>query len=243
MKILFSVLLWWLLPCVAALGAGAPLRVHLVSASKEYQSEPSLRAFAEELTRAGLIVTASWAKDSGPTLPNIEALAQADLLVVFARRLKLPEAEMRLVRAHWQAGRPVVGIRTASHAWGDKANPDNAVFDREVLGGNYQGHYGDEPVHVAAAPGQAAHPVLAGVGPFVSSKLYKAGTLAPTAVPLQFGDNGRGRHPVSWINEYKGGRVFYTSLGVPEDFRNPDFRRLLLNAVYWTTRRAPADAR
>ncbi|MES2694805.1 MAG: hypothetical protein V4773_15135 [Verrucomicrobiota bacterium] len=41
----------------------------------------------------------------------------------------------------------------------------------------------------------------------------------------------------SLANEYNGGRVFYTSLGVPEDFKDENFRRLLLNAINWTARR------
>ena len=67
--------------------------------------------------------------------------------------------------------------------------------------------------------------------------------LAPTATPLLFGDNGKGRHPVTWVNEYKGGRMFYTSLGVPEDFKDGNFRRMLVNAVYWTTRREAPKSR
>jgi type 1 glutamine amidotransferase len=39
------------------------------------------------------------------------------------------------------------------------------------------------------------------------------------------------------INEYKGARIFYTSLGVPEDFKEASFRQLLRNAVFWTTKR------
>lgn len=195
--------------------------------------------FSDYLATKGIVCTASWAQDGGKTLPNIESVASADLLIVFARRMKLPEEQMKIVRAHWESGKPIIGLRTASHAWGDKGNADNLTFDLTVLGNNYQGHYGDEPVAVTSAPGQSAHPVLAGVQPFGSRKLYKAGPLAATTLALQFGDNGKGRHPVTLVNEYKGGRMFYTSLGVPEDFRDENFRRLLVNAVYWTTRRAP----
>ncbi len=40
--------------------------------------------------------------------------------------------------------------------------------------------------------------------------------------------------PVTWTNTHiGGGRVFYTSLGHPDDFQVPAFRRLLLNGVYW----------
>jgi type 1 glutamine amidotransferase len=240
MNLLRPVLLWIVLGSVALGAANAPLKVHIISASKEYGSEPSLKEFADYLKKQGVVCTASWAQDGGNTLPNVNALASADVMLVFARRLKLPEDQMKIVRAHWESGKPIVGIRTASHAWGDKGNTDNATFDLKVLGNNYLGHYGDEPVQVSAAPGQATHPVLAGVKPFTSRKLYKTGPLGATTTPLQFGDNGKGRHPVTMVNEYKGGRVFYTSMGVPEDFKDENFRRLLRNAIFWTAHREPA---
>ena len=237
MKSFHRLLFVFALAAAALDAAAAPLRVHFISGSKEYGSEPSLKEFAGYLTKQGVTCTASWAQDGGKELPNVDAIPAADLLIVFTRRMKLPEEQMKVVRAHWEAGKPVIGLRTASHAWGDKESPDNATFDRKVLGGQYLGHYGDERIAVTPAPGQTTHPVLAGVKPFASRKLYKAGELAPTATPLQFGDNGRGRHVVTLVNEYKGGRVFYTSLGVPEDFKDENFRRMLVNAIYWTTRR------
>jgi type 1 glutamine amidotransferase len=219
--------------------ASAPLKVHVISGSQEYASEASLKEFTGYLQGLGIACTASWGKDKGKTLPNLEPLPSADLLIVFARRLTLPEEEMRIVRGHWAAGKPVIGLRTASHAWGEKGNPDNAEFDRKVLGNHYTGHYGDEKVEVTNVAAQAAHPVLQGVRPFRSRKLYKTAELAPTATALQMGDNGRGREVVTIVNEYNGGRMFYTSLGVPEDFQDDNFRRLLVNAIHWTTRRPP----
>lgn len=232
----------FLLPTVLLAGglrAAEPLKIHLISGSAEYKSEASLREFSAHLQQLGFVCTASWGQDKGRSLPNLEALPAADLMIVFARRLALPAGQMKLIRAHWEAGKPVLGIRTASHAWGEKDNPDNAVFDRQVLGNHYTGHYGNEPVAVAPVAAQAAHPVLRGVRPFNSAKLYKTGELAPTAIALQHGTNAQGRQVVTLINEYRGGRMFYTSLGIPEDFRDENFRRLLVNAIHWTTRREP----
>lgn len=227
--------------CAAAVTAApAPLKIHIISGSEEYKSEASLKEFSAYLQQQGLECSASWGKDKGKELPNLEPLARADVMIVFARRLTLPEEQMKLIRAHWEAGKPIVGIRTASHAWGEKDNPDVPFFDHQVLGNNYNGHYGDEPVAVTSVPAQAAHPVLAGVKPFTSRKLYKNKELAPTATALQIGDNGKARDVVTLVNEYKGGRMFYTSLGVPEDFKDANFRRLLVNAIYWTARREPA---
>ena len=39
--------------------------------------------------------------------------------------------------------------------------------------------------------------------------------------------------PVAWVNTAKNRRVFYTSLGNPDDFKQPFFRRLLLNGILW----------
>jgi type 1 glutamine amidotransferase len=232
-------ILWLLALLASGLRAAAPLKIHLVSGSAEYHSEPSLREFSARLQQLGFVCSASWGQDKGKSLPNLEALPAADLLIVFARRLTLPAEQMTIIRAHWEAGKPVIGLRTASHAWGEKDNPDNAVFDRHVLGNNYTGHYGAEPVAVTPIAGQTGHPVLRGVRPFNSAKLYKTGELAPTATALQIGTNDKGQQVVTLVNEYKGGRMFYTSLGLPEDFRDENFRRLLINAIHWTTRREP----
>ena len=71
------------------------------------------------------------------------------------------------------------------------------------------------------------------------SHLYKSRDLAKSVTPLLLGQvEGRPeREPVAWTNTYKGGRVFYTSLGNPDDFRLRAFRRLLLNGVFWATER------
>jgi type 1 glutamine amidotransferase len=213
----------------------APLTVHVISGSKEYESEASLKPFLAELEKHYRVtITASWGTDGAETLENIDALKNADVLLIFARRMKLPEDQMKPIRAHWEAGRPIVGIRTASHAF---QKPDNDVFDRQILGGSHQSHWADEPVKVTNQPDQAGHPVLRAVGPFVSRKLYKRADLLKDVIVLQTGDNGKDTQPVTLTRMHNGGRILYTSLGVPEDFKDDNFRRLLINALFWTTHR------
>jgi len=210
------------------------LKIHIISGSSEYKSEASLKELQTFLEKTFRVqVTASWGKDSGTSLDNLDALKSAELMIVFARRLKLPAEQMKLIRAHWDAGKPVIGIRTAGHAF---QTDDNEVFDKQVLGGHYKGHYGSEAVKVTNEEKRADHPVLKDVKPFTSSKLYSAGPLGKDAVVLQTGDIGKANHPVTIVNTYKGGRTFFTSLGVPEDFKDENFRRLLLNAIFWTTK-------
>jgi len=223
--------------------AQAPLHVHFLSGSDEYKSEASLKTYRAFLKRNyDVTVTASWVHDGAQDLPGIEHVPDADLLLVFARRLKLPEQQMDTLRRHWEQGKPVVGLRTASHAFRESTNQ---VFDHEVLGGNYQGHFDDSPVQVR--PAVETHPVLEGVQPFSSRKLYKAGNLADDATVLQTGttetENGEHTHPVTWTHRYHGGRTVYTSLGVPEDFRTQSFRRFLTNALFWAAEREPSTHR
>ena len=44
---------------------------------------------------------------------------------------------------------------------------------------------------------------------------------------------------MAWTHEVNGARVFYTSLGHTNDFANPSFRNLLVNAVFWGLGKAP----
>ena len=215
----------------AAFVDAAPIKIHFLSGAREYKSQASLKEFIPWLEKGYSVnCTVSWGQDGIKELPNLAPLKDADVLFVFARRMKLGENQMKLIRAHWEAGKPVVGVRTASHAF-QKA--DNEVFDRQVMGGNYQGHFGDGAVKVANVD---KHPVLLRVGAITSDKLYKAGPLAKSAVVLQTGAIPKAKHAVTWVNEVKGRRAFYTSLGVPADFKNENFRRLLVNAIFWTAK-------
>ena len=50
---------------------------------------------------------------------------------------------------------------------------------------------------------------------------------------------GEASEPIAWTNTYgpKRARIFYTSMGDPDDFKNPEFRRLLLNSIAWALNR------
>ena len=217
----------------------ATIKIHFISGAREYKSEESLEKFIPWLEKHHDVkCTVSWGHDGIDKLPNLEALADADVMFIFARRMKLIEPQMKLIRAHWEKGKPIVGVRTSSHAF-QKA--DNEIFDRQVMGGNYKGHFSDEPVKVTHLVKN--HPVLRGVKVFPSGKLYKAGPLANGATVLQQGDIGTDKQNVTWVNTWKSGRTFYTSLGIPEDFENKNFKQMLVNAIYWTARQKPAPAK
>ena len=39
--------------------------------------------------------------------------------------------------------------------------------------------------------------------------------------------------PLTWTRTHQGGRVLYTGLGHPDDFDDPQFITLLVNAIHW----------
>lgn len=227
----------------------APLRICLISGSVEYESDVSLTQFQVHLEK-NFNVECTLLKAQGrltrrgehDTLPGLEALEASDVAVFFTRRVTIEGEQLEQIKKYCLAGRPLVAVRTASHGFQNWLE-----FDREVLGGNYQGHEPSATTPVTYHPVMAQfHPVLDGVSVFRSPyTLYKTSPLAEDAKLLMEGTSqgkaegksGGGREPAVWTRTYKGARVLYTAMGGREDFENPVFLRLLTNAVFWTARR------
>ncbi len=222
--------------------------VVFISAENEYKAVETLPDFAHELElKHGLaceILQASAAKQGEAihTISGMEILTDAEVVVVYARRRGFPVEQMKYLREFLDRGGPLIGLRTASHAFDSrgsapKGHDEWIQFDPEVLGGNYHGHYGAGPVStVTPAPGVADHAILKGIElPLLSNgSLYKPSPLAAGTQLLLVGTiPDQQPEPVAWTNRFKNSRVFYTSLGHPDDFKNPQFRRLLVNAVFW----------
>ncbi|HEY2952081.1 MAG TPA: ThuA domain-containing protein, partial [Verrucomicrobiae bacterium] len=181
------------------------------------------------------------------TLAGLGKLPEADTLFLSLKRRALTPEQFAIIRKHLGAGKPLVGIRTASHAFGaQKPEPGRAAwdtFDRDVLGGHYENHYGKGPATLAVIHhGSDAHPIVTGLPRTemkFASHLYKCRDLAPgTMVFLDGRVEGKPDmvEPLAWCYTNANHRAFYTSLGSPEDFKEPAFRRLLLNAVLWSIR-------
>lgn len=216
-------------------------------AEDEYKTEQTLPVFAarqlDKNDHVSYILDAEGEKNN---LPGVSALGDADVLVVSARRRVLPKEQLDAIRKFVASGKGVVGIRTASHAFCLRGNAPIPAghdawtgFDPEVLGGQYTNHHGEgSKVSIALAPKASAHPILEGVdvaGLVGNGSLYKVSPIAKTATPLLIGSiPNQPAEPVAWVNApASGNRVFYTSLGHPDDFSLPAFQRLLKNAIDW----------
>jgi type 1 glutamine amidotransferase len=232
-------------------------RVVFVIAENEYDADKTLPEFARELeNNYGLscefalgVPKTNIAKERN-NIAGLQTLQSTDLAVIFVRRRVLPAEQMKYLRDYIKSGKPLIGLRTASHAFALRServqagSVDWPEFDAEVLGGNYHGHHGNKAedgprTYVWVKPGKESHPILNGVPSdefYVRSWLYKTSPLTKTTTVLMMGrvDDRKPHEPVAWTNAHiGGGRVFYTSLGHPDDFKLPAFRRLLLNAIFW----------
>lgn len=233
-------------------------RVAIVMAEDEYETNRTLPEFArQELGKEYAVSLIYDDPQNKNRLVGLESLANADVLLLSVRRRPLPPEQLDAFRKFAAAGKPIVGIRTASHAFATRDNqpPAGTVEwlrpDKDLFGGNYDGHLGkiDDrgPNSIITRTGPPEHPILKGVEAKFDSQgtLYKSAPLAEGAVTLLSGDfagvlKEPRTEPIAWTwTRPDGGQSFYTSLGHAGDFSVPSFRRLLKNGLDWAAQ-APA---
>lgn len=196
-------------------GPGQGKHVVLISGDQEYRSEEALPQLAKILaTRHGFKCTVLFTLDKDGTInptvndvPGLEALKSADLMLISARFLNLPDEQMQHIADYVEAGKPVLGLRTSTHAFnipkdrkfarysfnsGDAAFKQG--FGKQVLGEtwvNHHGGHGKEGTRGVVAPGQAKHPILKGIKPgdiFGTTDVYTINLpLAPSCTTLVLG--------------------------------------------------------
>lgn len=168
-------------------GPGQGKRVVLVSGDEEYRSEEALPQLAKILARQhGFECTVLFAIDPqtglvnpnvNNNIPGLEHLESADLLVLFTRFRNLPADQMRHISKYLEQGKPIIGLRTATHAFAPaktagyqqyhwQAKDWDGGFGRKVLGETWVSHHGkhgQQSTRGILAPGQERHPILRGI--------------------------------------------------------------------------------
>jgi len=224
-----------------------PHIVFLVSEDPDnYEAHRTVPAFAAHLKKvAGYDVTVL--SGSGPRkgyqFHHPEMIDRADVLVIFCRRLALPYDQMDRIRTHLAKGKPLVGIRTANHAFSVREEvlegyTDWWDFVPDVLGCRNNGYGPVEPgTDVTVVREARRHPVLKNLDVEAwhsAGNLYLVSPLHESAEVLLTGRVGDQQEPIAWTRVTdQQSRVFYTSLGYPEDFEMEQFRQLLINAIDW----------
>ncbi|WP_437206690.1 family 16 glycoside hydrolase [Planctomicrobium sp. SH664] len=172
-------------------GPGLGKHVVLISGDEEYRSEEALPQLAKILAeRHGFKCTVLFAIDPATgfinpnvrnNIPGLENLKDADLMILFTRFRELPDDQMKQIDDYLKSGRPVIGLRTATHAFkfkepgpwdhysNDHRGPDktwNDGFGRLVLGEKWVNHHGThrhESTRTTVAPEAEKDPILSGI--------------------------------------------------------------------------------
>lgn len=167
-------------------GPGKGKHIVLVSGDEEYRSEETLPALAKILAaRHGFRCTVLFAinpetgeidPNYNSNIPGLENLEDADLLVLFTRFRKLPDDQMKHIVDYVQSGRPIIGLRTATHAFANVMGAYNDYswtskkwdggFGRQVLGETWISHHGGhgtQSTRGLVATNMRDHPILRGI--------------------------------------------------------------------------------
>ena len=145
--------------------------VAIIIAEEGYGTKETLTKFAaDQLGRDFRVSFVYGQADDARDLPGLEVLEDADLALFSVRRHILKPEKMAIVRRFIAAGKPVLGIRTTSHAFAlNKQSPPAGYeawpeFDVDVFGGHYEGHSTTKSeAIVSLAPRAADDPLLNGV--------------------------------------------------------------------------------
>ncbi len=250
-----------LAPCIfTSIGHTQPHLVFVVG-ENEYRSEVTMPALAQVLAdhygfRTTILIDDVLQGGEANSINGLDALETADLLVLYLRFRQLPDAQLALLQKYIDRGGPIVAFRTTTHAFDYEAEDQRATwwnnFGARELGAPWIYHYGHEASTDATTIGN--HPILTGVSPefHVRSWTYHvrpdyppkdAQVLVQGRPVFPEGERGGAEtvNPIAWTHTHSGGgRVFTTTMGHPEDFRVSDFRRLVVNGIYWgLNREAP----
>jgi len=207
----------------AGSGPGSGKRIVLISGDEEYRSEQALPQLAKILTkRHGFQCTVLFAIDAKDgtinpdqrnNIPGLEALDNADLMVIFTRFRDLPDAQMKHIVDYVEAGRPIVALRTATHAFDLKTSKTyqryswnskewDGGFGRQVLGETWIDHHGDhgkQSTRGIVVREQEGHPILRGIHSgdiWVPTAVYKVRLPLPgDSQPLILGQVLQGMQP------------------------------------------------
>lgn len=223
-------------------GPGKGKHIVLIAADDEYRSEELIPQLAKILARReGFRCTVLFAVDpegkvnpaTKDNIPGLEALETADLLVLFARFRELPDDQMKRIVDYLDAGKPLLSLRTSTHAFNYSKHKDSPYarysynsknppggFGRAVVGETWVNHYGKhqkESTRGVIAPGLEKHPIVRGVedvwGP---SDVYSINSLTGDSQPIVLGQvltgmeptdppaTGKELVPVAWTKTYTG---------------------------------------
>jgi hypothetical protein len=221
-------------------GPGVGKHIVLLAGDHEYRSEESLPALARILAKhygfkCSVLFTTNaqtgFIEPGSSHISGLDLLKTADLMVVFLRFQDFPDGEMQHIVDYLDRGGPVVGFRTATHAFqikrpdakflkytwrgGDEKYPGG--FGRQILGETWVSHYGTnhkQSSRLLLQADQAGHPILRGVkdvwvqsggytaDPIEGSTVLALGQILNGMSPDAPAAKDKKEMPVAWYRSY-----------------------------------------
>lgn len=218
-------------------GVGQGKHIVLIAGDEEYRSEEALPQLAKILAKhhgfqCTVLFSTNEAGEIDPEnserILGLEHLDDADMMVLFTRFRRLADADMKHIVDFVKSGKPLLGIRTSTHAFAYPKDSEssythwnwntNGGFGRQILGEtwvNHHGHHGQESTRGVIPVAARQHPILRGVDdvwgptdvygirnlPEDSFVLLEGSVLAgmtPDAKPVE-GAKNEPRMPISWL--------------------------------------------
>jgi type 1 glutamine amidotransferase len=254
-------------------GPGQGKRIVLIAGDEEYRSEESLPMLGKILSqRHGFNCTVLFSLDptgayidpnNQKSITNPQAIAKADLVIIQTRFRRWSSDEYKYLADFLNAGKPIIGLRTATHAFTGSGQTGDFKWDDfglKILGEKWVAHHGHHKVEGARGvmeEANAKHPILNSVKDvFAPSDVYTVSnldkdatilmrgavtaTLEPSSKPIE-GPKNNPMMPVAWVRDYTApngttkGKAFCTTMGASVDLVNEDLRRMIVNAAYFLT--------
>jgi hypothetical protein len=160
---------------------------------------------------------------------GIDDPADYDCLVLLGWPAASSPQRVKRIELYCRGGGSLVALRTM-HA----EIPGWSNFSEEVLGGLQPAAGRARLLEVQRSETAWHHPVLEGLDTMIAEgEVYCGPRFSPDVTILLTAECGQRVQPVAWTTRHEGGRIFCTTLGLDDDFREPSFLRLISNAVHW----------
>ena len=224
-------------------GAGKGKHVVLISGDEEYRSEEALPLLGKILAgHHGFKCTVLFSlnpetgeidPENQTNITGLEVLKDADCMVLFTRFRELPDEDMKHIIDYTNSGKPIIGLRTATHAFNYSRDKDSKYakyhfadktfeggWGRQVLGEtwvNHHGHHAREATRGLIDGLNHKHPVLNSViDVFGLTDVYGINSLTGDSQVLLHGQvlvgmnpwdvpkPGKPLMPLAWIKSYTG---------------------------------------
>jgi hypothetical protein len=211
------------------LGEVPALRVGFVAGEEAMWETAAERLAAHFDRQQGIAAPGTWENSQ-----RSAGADELDCLVLLGWPSPAQHDRLKRIEYHCRGGGNLVALR-ALHS----QMPGWPDFAEQVFGGRQSLARRSRLLEAQRSDIAWHHPILEGVGArgvealIAEGEVYRGPRLSPLATVLLTADDGHGPGPVAWTTRHEGRRVFCSTLGHEDDFREAAFLRLICNAVRW----------